>query len=204
MVFKAKVWIAIAVCLFVLPLFASLAQDNPSGEATPEATVEATTEATPEATPGVEVTVEPGTAVIIIVIEGPVEAINVNIITIFDIDIEVDADDPVLTVIQIGDVLRISGELPINDDDQGDEDEGTHMRLIAIIIIFVDVDVVVVDGQVWRDRGNCDNPPPPWAPAHGWHRRCDHPVVTTGGGGGTTIIIIGGDGGSGKGMGMGR
>jgi len=200
MIFKTKVWAAIAVCLFVLPLMASLAQDTGSGEATPEATVEATTEATPEATPDIEVTVEPGFGIIII-IEGPVEEVNINIITIFDIDVEVDEDDPILTVIQIGDVLRISGELL--DDDDDDDDDDNHIRLVAITIIFINVDVIVVDGQVWRDHGNCDNAPPPWAPAHGWHRRCDRPVVT--GGGGTTIIIIGGDGsGSGRGMGMGR
>ena len=28
-------------------------------------------------------------------------------------------------------------------------------------------------GEAWRDRGNCSNPPPPWAPAHGWRRRCE-------------------------------
>jgi hypothetical protein len=29
------------------------------------------------------------------------------------------------------------------------------------------------NGQVWRDEGNCDNPPPSWAPAHGWRLRCE-------------------------------
>src|SRR5690606_15355641 len=36
-----------------------------------------------------------------IVIEGPVETININIITIYGIEIEINPDDPILTVIQI-------------------------------------------------------------------------------------------------------
>jgi hypothetical protein len=195
---KSKIWFILSVCLFIVPVLASLAQDTGTGaEATAEATAEVTQTPAPEAT--VEVTVEPGPG-IIIVIEGPVEEVNVNIITIYDIDIRVDADDPVLTVIRIGDVLRIEGELTGDDDD-----DDTTINLVAINIIFINVEVFVVDGQVWRDSGNCGDGPPPWAPAHGWRRRCEGngggTVVT--GGGGTTIIIIGGDSGSGSGSGMG-
>lgn len=190
---KSKLWMAVWICLFILPMLASLAQDTGTGGA--EATAEATGEATPEATAA------PGSTVaIIIVIEGPVEEVNINIITIFGIDIEVDADDPALTVIQIGDILRIEGEL--NEDDEDDEDDN-HITLVAITIVFINVEVIVVDGQVWRDPGNCDNPPPPWAPAHGWRKRCE----TAGGGGGDININItvggGGDDGSGSGSGMG-
>jgi hypothetical protein len=45
----------------------------------------------------------------IIVIEGPVQEINVNIITIFDIDIIVDPGNPILTLIQVGDVIHVEG-----------------------------------------------------------------------------------------------
>lgn len=158
-------------------------EDNESSgsvESTETPAPEATDEATPEVTP--EATDEPDDdGDVIIVIEGPVEEININIITIFGIEIELDPEDPVLTVIQIGDVIRVEGDL---------EHEGDTIVIVAITVIFIDVDVFVVDGQIWRDPGNCDNPPPPWAPAHGWHRRCD-------------VIIIGGDDGSGSGMGMG-
>jgi hypothetical protein len=37
-------------------------------------------------------------------------------------------------------------------------------------------DSVAIDanGQIiWQDNGACDNPPPPWAPAHGWRARCE-------------------------------
>lgn len=213
MTLKSKVWIILSICLFMVPVLASLAQDTGSGSA--EATAEATGESTPEATAEVtqtpapeatlEVTVEPGPGVII-VIEGPVEEVNINIITIYNINIRLDEDDPALTVIKIGDILRIEGELTGDDDE--DEDGDVTINLVAINIIFINVEVFIVDGQVWRDPGSCDNAPPPWAPAHGWRRRCEGggggTTVTTGGGG-TTIIIIngGGDSGSGSGSGMG-
>jgi hypothetical protein len=129
-------------------------------EETPEATVEGTPEATPESTPrsdGLEIT---------IIIEGPVESINANVIVIYGFNIEVDENDPLLLIIEVGDVVRIEGNIGPST--------GTTIVIIAVVIIIVDVDVVIGDdGVVWRDHGNCDNPPPPWAPAHGWHRRCD-------------------------------
>jgi hypothetical protein len=86
----------------------------------------------------------------ILVIEGPVEAIDVNMITIFNQTITLEPDDPVLAVIQLRDVLRIEGT-------QSD----TTIR--AIDVIFINIEVVVNDdGQVWRDSGACDNPPPDW------------------------------------------
>jgi hypothetical protein len=54
--------------------------------------------------------------------------------------------------------------------------------IVPIIVVIVDVDVYVVDNQVWRDDNECGSPPPPWAPAHGWRRKC---------GGGSFIIEIG-------------
>jgi hypothetical protein len=155
-------------------------------EVTPEATVPAegteapqsTPQATPESTPIV------GDGAIIIVVEGPVEAININIITIYGINIILSPDDPLLTVIQIGDVIRIEGAM--------DEGDGVTIVIIAITIIFIDVDVFVLDGDVWRDDGNCQNGPPPWAPANGWRRRCE-------GGGGNGGSGRGGRGGSNRG-----
>ncbi len=164
--------------------------DNP--EATPEATAEITPEATAEATPEVtpEVTEEPegdDDDSVIIVIEGPVTNININIITIYNIDIEVNIDDPILTVIQIGDVIRVEGEIV---------GSGTTLVIIAITIIYIDVDVVVnPDGEVWRGD-NCQNPPPPWAPANGWRRKCE--------GGGNNNSQGNGNNGRGNGNGKGR
>lgn len=102
-----------------------------------------------------------------IIIEGPVQIINANIVTIYDIDIEINADDPILNVIQIGDFIRVEGDTQLDDDNQS-------LVVIAIFVVVVDVDVVInVDGEVWRDNGDCSNGPPPWAPANGWRRRCE-------------------------------
>ena len=104
----------------------------------------------------------------IIVIEGPVDSIDGNEIEIYGIKILLDEDDPLLLTIQIGDWIRIEGI-----------DEGAV--IIVVNIIFVDVDVFIFDGdsdgngagEVWRDTGDCSNGPPPWAPAHGWRRKCE-------------------------------
>jgi hypothetical protein len=140
-------------------------------EATPESTppAEGTAEATEPAPESTPIVIDDDA--IIIVIEGPVEAININIITIYGINIELDPNDPILTVIQIGDVIRVEGAF--------EEGDGITIVIVAITIIFIDVDVFILDGEVWRDDGGCQNGPPPWAPAHGWRRRCE-----SGGGGG--------------------
>jgi len=123
-----------------------------------------------------------------IIIEGPVQVININIITIYDINIQVDAHDPILTNIHVGDFVRVEGNT-INTS--------TVLIVQAVTVFIVNVDVVISNNNVvvWQDDGkNCGNPPPPWAPANGWRRRCENHN--------TTIIITGGSG-DGKGMGMG-
>lgn len=142
------------------------------------------TPATPTLTPTLQGTVTPATATpqgtltitptttvtpnmpVIIVIEGPVQVINVNIITIYNINIQLDDDDPNLGIIQVGDVVRVSGS------PQGDTTTG-NITIIAITVIIVNVDINVSTGEVWRDDDSCSNPPPPWAPANGWRRRCE-------------------------------
>jgi hypothetical protein len=112
---------------------------------------------------------------VVIIIEGPVEVIIANVIIIYGIEIELDEDDPLLLVIQIGDIIRVEGDV---DDSDG------VIVVIAIIIVIVDVDIVVGgDGQVWRED-DCGNPPPPWAPAHGWRRKCQPEGGNNGRGGG--------------------
>jgi hypothetical protein len=139
-----------------------------TAEASAEIAPEVTATPIPESTLQAEVTIEPlDTA---IVIEGPVEAINGNIVTIYGIDIELAPDDALLLVIQVGDVIRV----------EGNPKGGDTVIVVAVNVLFINVDVVIQDGQVWRDDGNCNNPPPPWAPAHGWRRRCE----SQGGGGG--------------------
>jgi len=137
-----------------------------TGTVTPQVTATITpvaTMATPEATP--ESTAQPG-APVIIVIEGPVQAINVNIITIYNINIQLADNDPNLKIIQVGDIVHIEGS------PQGSVVTG-NITIVAITVVLVNVDIDVSTGQVWRDDKSCDNPPPPWAKAHGWRKRCE-------------------------------
>jgi hypothetical protein len=72
----------------------------------------------------------------VIVIEGPVQSININIITIFNIDIEIDPADPILTELHIGDYVRIAGDTHF---------EGGTVVVIAVNVVIVNV-VIVIDG----------------------------------------------------------
>jgi hypothetical protein len=97
------------------------------------------------------------------VIEGPVESITGNVITIYGIEITIDPDDPLLAVIQIDDVIRVEGDF-----------SGATVVLADVTVVGTQDQVFVNDsGEIWRDNGNCDNPPPDWAPANGWRRRCE-------------------------------
>jgi hypothetical protein len=71
---------------------------------------------------------------VIIIIEGPVEAININIITIFGIDIEVDPDDPALVLLEIGDTVRIEGDML---------GTGDTIIIVAVTVIVIDIDILI-------------------------------------------------------------
>lgn len=99
-----------------------------------------------------------------LVIEGPVQKIVGNVITIYDIEIELAPDDPLLDVLEPGDVVLVEGNVADNLSDTP----------VTGINVEPDDDGVAVheDGQMWRDSGDCSNPPPDWAPANGWRARC--------------------------------
>lgn len=166
--------IMVAVVAVIIALIVSQ-QNQPSAAPTLPAVT-----ASPSATPTATETVRPAatisptpaptfTAVATIenvtVIEGRVEAINGNVITIFGVQVQVAPDDPLLTTIQVGDVIRVEGNT---------QTSGDTVIIIAITIIQVNVDTNVnpSSGEIWRDDGSCLNSPPDWAPAHGWRRRC--------------------------------
>ena len=71
----------------------------------------------------------------LIVIEGPVQEININYITIFDIDIQIDSADPVLTQIRLGDTIRIEGETQV---------EGGTIIIVAVNITIIQVQTVII------------------------------------------------------------
>lgn len=102
---------------------------------------------------------------VIIIIEGPVQEIRANIIIIFGFEIVLDENDTTLAIIRVGDIIRVEGNL---------SDFDGIFIIVAVNIIFINVDVVIIDDDsVWRDSGDCSNPPPSWAPATGWRRRCE-------------------------------
>jgi len=69
----------------------------------------------PTATPeGVPPTATPLPAMI--VVEGVVESISDNTITVFGMQVEVDPADPILADIEVGDHVRVEGELVVTGD----------------------------------------------------------------------------------------
>jgi hypothetical protein len=123
-----------------------------------------TTVLPPTATP-LPPTAAPTSLPVTLIIEGPVQAVNGNIIIIYDIEIMLDPGDPILSVIQIGDVVRVDGSLTTID---------TQVSVTAVEATVISVEVNVnPQGETWRDPGDCSNPPPPWAPANGWRARCE-------------------------------
>jgi hypothetical protein len=140
---------------------------DPSVTVTPTLVVTGTTTAPASPTAQGTVTVTSTPAGDVIIIEGPVTNININIITIYNFTIVVAPDDPILTTINIGDIIRVEGAL---DDDDG------QIVIIAITIINITIINLPPDqggSGEWTDDGSCANAPPPWAPAHGWRRRCE-------------------------------
>ena len=107
----------------------------PGQEPTPEITPVGTpAEVTPTATPDPEEEPSP----IIIIIEGPIESININIIVIFGIEIHVDPADPILNEIQVGDYVRIEGGTSI---------ENGVIIIIVINIIIINI-IIIVEGDL--------------------------------------------------------
>jgi uncharacterized protein DUF5666 len=99
---------------------------NPAPEVTAAPTEESTAEVTPSPT-------EAGGDDTLIVIEGPVQQINLNIITILNFNIQVAADDPILTQIQVGDNVRVEGHaVP----------QGNTIIIIVVNITIVNVVIV--------------------------------------------------------------
>ncbi|MCZ7542533.1 MAG: hypothetical protein M5R40_02865 [Anaerolineae bacterium] len=99
------------------------------------------------------------------VIEGPVTEIRGNIVVINNIEIWLDPDDPLLLVIRIGDTLRIEGNYTVRRG---------RLVVVVVVLLFVfdddDETYIIIDDD--DDYDECKNPPPPWAPAHGWRRKC--------------------------------
>jgi hypothetical protein len=102
----------------------------PTVEATPAATTVPTKAPTPDPTPEPIATGETGDLAPLIVVEGPVQAVNSSTLTVFGTVIRVEPGDPVLAKIQIGDTIRVEGNLT--------QDSNT--------LIIVAVNITIVNG----------------------------------------------------------
>jgi hypothetical protein len=134
--------------LLILSVSCTTVTQEPTSTATPEieGTVEGTatvdpTAGTATAEPVAQATVTPSSSPTagnpaIIVIEGPITAINNNIITIFDIDIQVGIDDPILTIINVGDIIRVEGENTF---------EGNTIIIVAVNITIIQSTVIIIN-----------------------------------------------------------
>ncbi|NLF66015.1 MAG: hypothetical protein GX579_15585 [Chloroflexi bacterium] len=140
------------------------------------------------------------------VIEGPVEVISGSRVRIHGLDLELD-DDPRLRGLQVGDLLRVGGEV---DDDRLDElfddaidDDIDDDRYVAVhntqLGFLSNAIYASDDGRVWRDSGRCADAPPGWAAATEWRTRCSGEF---GGGransGASTSDVVGPSGGTGS------
>jgi uncharacterized protein YraI len=84
-------------------------------------------------------------------LQGVIEAIVGNFIIVFGVPIEVENPGNYA----VGMIIFIDGT----------SEPGEAVGAIIIITI------VIV--EVGEGNGDCSNGPPPWAPAHGWRRRCE-------------------------------
>jgi hypothetical protein len=104
----------------------------PAVEATSAATTEPTKAPTPDPTPEPVATGETGDLAPLVVIEGPVQAVNSSGLTVFDTVIRVEPGDPVLSSVQIGDMVHVEGNL-VQDSDT---------------LIIVAVNITIVNGAI--------------------------------------------------------
>lgn len=114
-----------------------------------------------------------------IIIEGPVRELNDTSVTIFDFVIALSLEEPLRSQIRIGTVLRIEGDYVIGNQ---------VVTVVTISVSAPEIDATATSPalptspastieqatvETWVDTGDCSNPPPAWAPANGWRRRCE-------------------------------
>ncbi len=115
-----------------------LAEDTPTASPTAAAAAAATPQRTATAA------ANPLGA--IIVIEGPVRAKQANFITIFDFNVQMAPDDPMLNVIKVGDVLHV----------RGNPDKAGHLVAIEVgnVLARASGATALVEGRVQAINGN--------------------------------------------------
>jgi hypothetical protein len=142
-----------------------------------------------------------------ITIEGNIQAIDADTITVNNMTVAVAANDPIRSVLAFNVRVHVEGNL---------DQSGTRLIPTKIILLpFIPAlgssnasgasngnqssapEANPSTGQVWNDPGDCSHAPPPWAPAYGWRQRCE------GGSGNSGDNGMGNGNGNGNGNGMG-
>ncbi len=115
------------------PAATSAAESTEEAEA--ESTAQATAQSTSQAT---SVATQSGVPFVTIIIEGPVEEIDlpVDVIVVYGMRVKMQHDDPMRLKIKLGDWVRINGHF--------DHDENNQIIVIVIIIIIVDTPPVII------------------------------------------------------------
>src|SRR5262249_23205753 len=114
----------------------ALHSDAPTATSTETANASPIFTATPESTEAA--------LPVTVIIEGPIQSINGNILVIFNLTVIVNANDPILSTLKVGEVVRVEGNL----------DNATQViTAIRITTITVETDVNPSSGQVWQDNG---------------------------------------------------
>lgn len=127
------------------PLISATPSDTPT--IAPTSTAGPSPTPTLSATPGTLVptvmpTVTPGTTptpipYATIIIEGPVESINLNIIVVYGQRIKLRSDDPILAKLKHGDWVRVSGNYGLDDDK-------VTVVVIVVVIVIVDAPTTII------------------------------------------------------------
>lgn len=131
-----------------------------SATAVPSDTPSAT--ATPSATPTPEL--------VRITIEGVIQIIEADSIIVHDVRIELSPEQ--LSGLRVGDTIRVEGETDL---------KAQIIVIHAISVVRVELPTPASQGSSSgstpgssdSEQFDCNNPPPPWAPAQGWRARCE-------------------------------
>lgn len=136
----------------------------------------------PTATATDSPTREPASQETVFIIEGRVEEVLDDAVIIAGFRVQLTEKHPLLKALRAGDVIRIEGAF--NNRAGNAPDLTFTLDDSEIVLDNTDPELNVVevspDGEVWRDDGTCQNPPPAWANANGWHKRCDNAGTGTG------------------------
>jgi hypothetical protein len=136
--------VATSVVVIIINVGAPQATASATSVATASSTAPATASATSSATS--PATQDPGVRFVTIIIEGPVERVdvNINIVVVYGMKIKLRGDDPIKMKIKHGDWIRVKGHFDRDNDDFDRNNDRNEIIVIVIIIIIIDTPPIIV------------------------------------------------------------